>query len=169
MLIRTEQKKRTKNIRTIKLKIILFIVEKRKIMGDQTFKHFIRELVNSIDIDSNASISVKNFLEGIQKFLKYNHSFELDCEYNNVNDKISAILRCFLQVERVNDSIELTKAKIISLLRKSKEHALRTRWSSVQISEAVNVIDAGISAYDTLSTDDEKDSNNDSAFSSDDN
>lgn len=57
----------------------------------------------------------------------------------------------------------------ISLVRKSKELAIRSRWNSGQISETIKIITAGFITY-VNSTDEEiTDSNSDSAFSSDDN
>lgn len=52
---------------------------------------------------------------------------------------------------------------------KSKERALRTRWTNDQIREVQEMIEAGFQLHDIYSSDEEKNSESDSAFSSDDN
>lgn len=138
-------------------------------MGEYSFKHFIRVLLEKSDIELNATIGLYDFLESMREYLYYNHSFVLDSKYDDVNDKISAILRLFESILYNRGSIQVTFNKIVILLRNSNERALRTPWSREQIQEVFSLIYVGLQNCDVSSdTDEEKDSDVDSAFSSDD-
>lgn len=128
-------------------------------------KDFIRELTNQC-VGINGTIDLSDWVESVRRDLDWNYCFSLDkC---GSSEKINAILRFFSQLLYDKGDFVLNFNKFISLLRKSKQAALRTQWNSEQIDDTVKVVIAGFT-HRNNTTDEETDSNSDSAFSSDDN
>lgn len=131
-----------------------------------TLKEFISDLSDECD-NFTSTFMLSDWISSVRDEINCNYSFSLDtC---GANEKISAILRLFVELECKKGNIQMNFEKFISFLRKSKEPAIRSRWNSDQISETTKIISVGFMSY-VNSTDEEKtDSNSDSAFSSDDN
>lgn len=132
-----------------------------------TLKDFIRELSDVWD-NHNSVFRLINWIDNVRDLLTYNYSFELD--RSGSSEKIGAILNLFYEISYEKGNIEITFRRFISLLRKSKEPAIRSKWSLNQIQETVKFISyVGFPEYEIASDEEIIDSNSDSAFSSDDN
>lgn len=134
------------------------------------FKDFISELAANDEVHPNAAADLRDFIREMRAHIKFNHSFELDSDYSDVNDKLTAVLRIFTKLYNKRNHTPLTLRKVVRVLRKSREPALQTPWTTDQIHKVTEMIYSGFVLNDVLSTDEEnEDSDTDSAFSSDSN